>query len=65
LAASKLLVAVGLAASNNEAGRLVQGGGVTVSPERTKLTDGNAALEVVAGLILRVGSGKIVRVRVV
>ena len=34
--ASKLLVALGLATSNNEARRLVQGGGVTVGPERTK-----------------------------
>ncbi len=65
LAASKLLVAVGLAASNNEARRLVQGGGVTVGPERTKLADGNAAIEVTTGLILRVGSRKIVRVRIV
>ena len=65
LAASKLLVAVGLAASNNEARRLVQGGGVTVGPERTKLADGNAAIEVTSGLILRVGSRKIVRVRIV
>jgi hypothetical protein len=53
------------AASNNEACRLVQGGGVTVGPERTKLADGNAAIEAVSGLLLRVGSRKIVRVRVV
>ena len=65
MVAAKLLVAVGLAASNNEARRLVQGGGVTVGPERTKLADGNAAIEVVSGLLLRVGSRKIVRVRVV
>ena len=65
MAASKLLVAVGLAASNNEARRLIQGGGVTIGPDRTKLTDGNAVIEVVTGLIVRVGSRKIVRVRVV
>ncbi len=61
----RLLVALGLAPSNNEAHRLVQGGGVNVGEERVKLTDANAALDVSSGLIVRVGSRKIVRVRLV
>lgn len=63
LAAFKLLVVLGLAPSNNEARRLIQGGGVTVGPERTKVGDANAALDVSSGLIVRVGSRRIVRVR--
>lgn len=63
LAAFKLLVAVGLAPSNNEARRLIQGGGVNVGPERTKIGDANAALDVQTGLIVRVGSRRIVKVR--
>lgn len=63
LAAFKLLVAVGLAPSNNEARRLIQGGGVNVGPDRTKLSDANAAIDVASGLIVRVGSRRIVQVR--
>jgi tyrosyl-tRNA synthetase len=63
LAAFKLLVAVGLASSNNDARRLVQGGGVTIGPTRDKITDPNAAVAVMAGLRVRVGSRRIVRVR--
>ncbi len=65
--AFRLLVAVGLAASNNEARRLVQGGGVTIGPGREKVSDPNAALDVVDGLLVRVGtrSDRIVRVRLV
>jgi tyrosyl-tRNA synthetase len=65
LAAFKLLVAVGLAPSGNEARRLVQGGGVSVGEGRDKVSDPNALLEVKSGLLVRVGSKKIVRVRVV
>jgi tyrosyl-tRNA synthetase len=61
----RLLVALGLAPSNNEARRLVQGGAVNVGEQRTKLTDANAGLNVTPGLIVRVGSRKIVRVRLV
>jgi tyrosyl-tRNA synthetase len=58
----KLLVALGLAASGNEARRLVQGGGVTIGPDRHKVTDPNALVPVTQGLIVRVGSKKVVRV---
>jgi tyrosyl-tRNA synthetase len=65
LPAFKLLVAVGLAPSNNEARRLVQGGGVTVGPDRDKVSDPSAMLQVSTGLLVRVGSRKIARVRLV
>jgi tyrosyl-tRNA synthetase len=61
----RLLVTLGLAPSNNEARRLVQGGGVNVGEQRTRLTDPNAFFDVSSGLIVRVGSRKIVRVRLV
>jgi tyrosyl-tRNA synthetase len=57
----RLLVLVGLAASNNEARRLVQAGGITVGPDRTKLTDPTAMIEVTDGLIIRKGGSKHVR----
>ena len=59
----KLLVTGKLATSTSEAGRLVQQGGVTVGPDRIKITDSKAELEVVDGLLVRVGSRKIVRIR--
>jgi tyrosyl-tRNA synthetase len=62
---SKLLVALKLAPSNNEARRLIQGGGVTIGPEREKVADVNATVTVTSGLIVRVGNRKVVRVRVV
>lgn len=65
LPAFKLLVAVKLAPSGNEARRLIQGGGSNIGPDRTKLTDPNALVEVTNGLIVRVGSRRIARVRLV
>jgi tyrosyl-tRNA synthetase len=63
--AFRLLVALGLAPSNNEARRLVQGGGVNVGPDRTRITDPNAALAVQSGLIVRVGHRRVLRIRLV
>jgi tyrosyl-tRNA synthetase len=63
LPVTKLLVQLKLAPSNNEARRLVQGGGVTVGPERAKVTDPNAAVAVTPGLVVRVGSRRVVRVK--
>jgi tyrosyl-tRNA synthetase len=58
----KLLVLLGLATSNNEARRLIQGGGVSVGPDRNnKLTDPNGTIEVTDGLIVRKGGSKHVR----
>jgi tyrosyl-tRNA synthetase len=64
MSVAKLLVALNLATSNKEARRLIEGGGVTIGPERTKVTDVNATVEVANGLIVRVGNRKVVRVRV-
>ncbi len=62
IAASKLLVLLNLAKSNKEAGRHVQGGGVTIGPDREKATDPNQAVAVTDGLVVRFGR-RIVRVR--
>lgn len=61
----KLLARLGLAPSNNEARRLVEGGGVTTGPDREKITDPKATVRVTDGLIVRVGKRKVVRVRLV
>ncbi len=60
----RLLVLLGLAKSNNEARRLIQGGGVTIGPEeeKVKVTDANAKVAVPDGLIVRAGSRRVVRV---
>jgi tyrosyl-tRNA synthetase len=61
----RLLVLLGLASSNNEARRLIAGGGITVGPERTKLSDPTASIEVVDGMIVRKGGRRhVVRVRI-
>ncbi len=59
---AKLLVLLNLAKSNKEAGRHVQGGGVTIGPDREKATDPNQAVAVTDGLVVRFGR-RIVRVR--
>jgi tyrosyl-tRNA synthetase len=59
---AKLLVMLNLAKSNKEAGRHVQGGGVTIGPDRVKVTDPNQIVEVPNGLVVRFGR-RIVRVR--
>jgi tyrosyl-tRNA synthetase len=59
----KLLVRLGLAASNNEARRLVEGGGVNTGPDREKVTDPTSNVPVTDGLVVRVGKRKIARAR--
>jgi len=59
----RLLSLVGLAKSNNEARRAVEGGGVTIGEERHKVSDPKATLTVTDGLIVRVGKRNVVRVR--
>jgi tyrosyl-tRNA synthetase len=63
LSATRLVALLGLAASNNEARRLILGGGVTVGPDRTKVADPNLLIHVTPGLVVRVGSRKVVRIR--
>ena len=60
----KLLVALKLAASGNEARRLVQQGGVTIGPDREKISDPNALIAITDRLIIRAGKLRIARVRV-
>src|SRR5205807_342686 len=60
----KLLVALEMVKSNNEARRLLgPNSGVTIGPDREKITDPNAMVHVTDGLVVRVGSKRIVRVR--
>src|SRR5205085_791721 len=61
----KLLTALGLTKSNNEARRLVQQGGVTIGPEteKVKVTDPTANIAVTDGLIVRAGKLQVARVR--
>jgi tyrosyl-tRNA synthetase len=59
----KLLVLLGLAKSGNEARRHVESGGVTIGPDKQKITDSKAVLAVEDGLIVRFGSRRVVRVR--
>jgi tyrosyl-tRNA synthetase len=60
----KLLVLLGLAASNNEARRAVEAGSVTVGPDRQRVTDPKANVPAADGLVVRNGKRKVVRLRV-
>ncbi|MGE3807586.1 MAG: tyrosine--tRNA ligase [Gemmataceae bacterium] len=57
----KLLVALGLAKSGNDARRLVEQGAVTIGDDKTRITDPKALIEVTDGLIVRVGGTKKVK----
>jgi tyrosyl-tRNA synthetase len=59
----KLIIALGMAKSNNEARRHVEGGAVTIGPERAKVSDGKANVTVEDGLIVRVGNRQVKKVR--
>lgn len=59
----KLLNLLKFAGSNNEARQAVQGGGVTIGPERTKIIDPKANVAVTDGLVVRVGKRKVARIR--
>ncbi|HWY87680.1 MAG TPA: tyrosine--tRNA ligase [Gemmataceae bacterium] len=61
---SKLLVLLGWAKSNNEARRAIEGGGVNVGPEKVKIGDPKATIQLSDGLIIRLGSRKIAKLRV-
>jgi tyrosyl-tRNA synthetase len=63
LTITKLLVAVGLAKSNNQARQFIQQGSVTIGPHRERITDPNISVAVTSGLIVRVGSRRVVRVK--
>lgn len=60
----QLLVKVGFCKSNNEARQKVTEEAVSIGPERTKMTDVKATVKVEDGLVARLGSKKIVRLRI-
>lgn len=62
LGASKLVAALGLAKSNNEARRLVEQGSLSIGPDKTKVSDPNQLIEIQNGLIVRVGSRRIIKI---
>jgi len=59
----RLLGLAGLAKGNNEARRHIEGGGVSIGPDRQKIADPTANIPVTDGLIVRVGKRNVVRVR--
>ncbi len=60
----RLLVLLGIASSNKDAKRLLgPTSGVTIGPERTKITEANTLIELTDGLVVRSGSKKVFRVR--
>jgi tyrosyl-tRNA synthetase len=61
----RLLVLLGFCKSNNEARQKVTEGAVSIGPDRTKVTDPKATVTVQDGTIVRLGSKKIVRIKLV
>jgi tyrosyl-tRNA synthetase len=59
----RLLVAVGFCKSNNEARQKVTEGAVSIGPDRTKVTDPKAMVALEDGLVVRLGSKRIARVK--
>jgi tyrosyl-tRNA synthetase len=59
----KLLVALGLAKTGNEAWRAVEGGGVTIGPDREKITDPKAVVAISDGLVVRHGKRGVVKIK--
>ena len=60
---TKLLVFLDFAKSNNDARRLIQGGGVTIGPDKTKVIDPNQVITIEGELIVRVGARRVVRAK--
>jgi tyrosyl-tRNA synthetase len=59
----KLISLLGLAKSNNDARRVIEGGGVNVGPDKERVSDPKATIAVPDGLIVRYGKKTVVRVR--
>lgn len=60
----KAMQLAGLAPSTSEARRLIQGGGVTLGADRTKVVDPKLNVDIPSeGLLVRVGQRKVVRLR--
>lgn len=64
LPAFQLLFSCGLAGSKNEARRLIEGGGMTIGPDKQKVDDPLTMIPVVNGTIIRVGNRKVVQIKV-
>jgi tyrosyl-tRNA synthetase len=62
---NKLLVLLGFCKSNNEARQRITEGAMTVGPDKTKVEDAKLPIQVMDGLIVRLGSKKITRIRIV
>src|SRR5690242_12395227 len=60
-----LLKELGLESSTSNARRVIEGGGMSVGPDRRAISDPKTLIMVTDGLIVRVGKRKIVRVRIV
>ena len=60
----KILTLLGWAKSNNEARRAVEGGGVNIGPERTKIADWKANIPITDGLIVRWTARRVARLRI-
>lgn len=63
--AAKLLQLLGLAKSGNEARQKITEGAVTIGPDRLKLGDPKGMVAISSGLIVRLGSKRVVRVKLV
>ncbi|HYV37189.1 MAG TPA: tyrosine--tRNA ligase [Gemmataceae bacterium] len=61
----KLLVLLGLAESNSEGRRAIQGGAVNIGPNKEVISDSQANVVVTDGLIVRNGKRKIARVKLI
>jgi tyrosyl-tRNA synthetase len=61
----KLLVRLKFASSTSDGRRLIVQGAVNVGPERVVISDPKADLELFDGMIVRVGSRRIARIRLV
>ena len=60
---ARLMVDLGLESSTSNARRAIEGGGVTIGPERSVVIDPKASVDLADGLIVRSGKRRIVRVR--
>ena len=63
MALTQLIFKLGLESSTSNARRVIEQGGVTIGPDRRKITDPRELVPVRDGLIVRVGKRKIARVR--
>jgi tyrosyl-tRNA synthetase len=61
---ARLLVLAGLAPSTSEGRRLVSQGGITFGPDRERVSDPKGEIAVSDGLLIRVGSRRIARIRI-